>query len=343
MNPGRTFDSGGPTLAETGEAEVLRRLATAARTPGDPRLAVGSGDDAAVWRPDPGDQLVISQDALVEGKDFRRGWITPWQLGRRAVAMAFSDIAGMGAQPAWCTATLCAPGSTELDDLLAIQAGLCRAAADAGGALIGGDVSDIDGPLVIDVAVGGSGPPESWLLRHAGIVDDALIVTGRLGRAAAGLRILLGDDVAAGATDREAWLSAWREPVARIAEGRTLSRAGVRCGGDISDGLLVEAARVADASECGAELWLDAIPVDAALSAAFGADWGAVALGGGEDFELLAAVDPRTATALLAGWPAGAAPLSVVGRLVEGSGVRVLATEGGEAIAPPPITSRHYR
>src|SRR5207244_6634571 len=114
----RRFDAGGPTLAETGEVELLSRLTEIAAAGGGPGVRLGSGDDGAVWRPEPGNEVVVSQDALVEGEDFRRAWITPRQLGRRAFTAAVSDLAGMGALPAWCTATLCAPGSTFEQDVL---------------------------------------------------------------------------------------------------------------------------------------------------------------------------------------------------------------------------------
>ena len=131
------------------------RRSPRSRGASSPGLAIGSGDDAAVWSPEPGRDLAISQDALVEGVDFRRSWISPRRLGARALAVALSDLAGMGARPLWCAATLCAPASTNFEDVLEIQRGLCAAAAAAGCAVVGGDVSAIDGPLVIDVSVGG--------------------------------------------------------------------------------------------------------------------------------------------------------------------------------------------
>jgi len=342
VSESRTFDSGGTTLADVGEDVLLGLLSAAAGAPSDPGVVVPSGDDAAVVHVPLGLELAVSQDALVEGKDFQRSWITPWQLGRRALAVALSDIAGMGGEPAWCTATICAPASTQLDDVLAIHSGLRQAAVDAGCPLVGGDVSDIDGPLVLDVAVGGTGSPGSWLLRDAGMPGDLLVVSGRLGRAAAGLQLLLGAGVHVGGADRAAWLTAFLAPVPRVSEGRLLSGAGVRCGGDVSDGLLIDARRTAAASGCAAELWLDTIPVDAALRVAFGDRWPDLALGGGEDFELLAAASADRVDALLRGWPGAATPLTVVGRLVPGSEVQLLSARGGEVLPPPRITARHY-
>jgi thiamine-monophosphate kinase len=336
----RGFDEGGATLADVGEPALLRALAEIARTTSQ-ALVIGSGDDAAVWSPGSGRDVAVSQDALVEGVDFRRTWITPRRLGARALAVALSDLAAMGATPAWCTATLCAPSSTCFEDVLEIQRGLCAAATTAGCALAGGDVSAIDGPLVIDIAVGGTLVAGEALRRDSGRAGELVLVTGMLGRAAAGLRLLL--DGGGELSDQErAWVDAQLSPVARIAEGLQLVSAGVRCGGDISDGLLVELERIADLSGCAAEIWLDRLPVEPSLKTDFGASWPDLAVGGGEDFELVAAVPEGAVPALLESWPAELAPLTVVGRLLAGATVVVLHQERG-GIAPRPRTSsRHF-
>ena len=341
--PHRRFDSGGPTLAQTGESTVLRLLSEMAKTISGSRLVVGSGDDGAVWRPPSGADVVVSQDAIVEGKDFRRSWLTPWQLGRRAFNVAVSDLAGMGARPAWCMATLCAPGTTEIEDVAEIQAGLCEAALEADCAVAGGDLSDIDGPLVLDVTVAGTVPEGLCLRRDGGSPGDALLVTGTLGTAAAGLLVQSGEPVRAREEDRRRWRDALLDPRARLREAVELLERGVACGGDLSDGLLVDAGRTADASGCGAELWLDAVPAEASLRLAFRERWPELALGGGEDFELLVALPSRTTAQLVRGWPEVLAPLSVVGRLVGEGGVRLLDRRGGREIPLPPVASRHYR
>jgi thiamine-monophosphate kinase len=336
----RGFDEGGPSLADVGESSLLRALAEIARTTSG-ALAIGSGDDAAVWSPEPGRDLAVSQDALVEGVDFRRSWITPRRLGTRALAIALSDLAAMGAAPVWCTATLCAPSSTCFEDVLEIQRGLCGAAIAAGCALAGGDVSAIDGPLVLDVTVGGTLVAGEALRRDGGRPGDLVLVTGLLGRAAAGLRLLL-DGGGELSEQEQAWIDAQLSPMARIAEGLQLVAAGVRCGGDISDGLLVELERVADLSGCGAEIWLDRLPVEPALVTDFGASWPDLAVGGGEDFELVATVPEAAVAELLESWPADLAPLTVVGRLTEGATVVVLHHEDGGPASRPRTSSRHF-
>ena len=327
-------------------------------------MLLGPGDDAAVWQPPAGRALVLTQDAMVEGVDFHRAWTTPLLLGRRCIAISLSDLAAMGAEPAFCLVTLCAPASTPLADVEALHGGIEAICVEHGCPLLGGDVSAIPGPMVLDVVAGGTVDPERVLRRDAGRPGDVLVVTGSLGRAAAGLRLLRegeagaalpGADWIAAQQDRllregyaeasapdAAWIAAQLDPVPRLAEGQRLAAAGVRCAGDLSDGLLVDAGRTAAASGCAAELWRDAVPVAAELRARFDDDWPAMALGGGEDFELLAAVDASAIDALLAGWPSELAPLTVVGRLAEGEGQRLLDRRGGAELALPPVASRHF-
>ena len=379
--PGHGFDTGGPTLQEVGEAELLRRLTAVARRRGDgDRLVVASGDDAAVWRPPGGAGIVISQDAIVEGEDFLRSWIDPEAVGRRALAIALSDLAAMGARPALCLVTLCAPGTSRIDDLLAIQEGIGAAASEAGCRVAGGDVSAIAGPLVIDVVVVGTVDPGRALRRDRGRPGDLLVVTGCLGGAAAGLRLLLDgrrelvppagghrhaaegngqgppghghpshghahppaeDDAAADAEAR--WLGRQLRPRARLAEGQALVRLGVNCAGDLSDGLIVDVGRITDASGCAAEIWLESVPTEPGIRTLLGAAWVDAALGGGEVFELVAAVAAERLDGLLARWPGGLAPLHVVGRLTPGSGLRLLDRREGQEVPLPPVASRHFR
>jgi len=336
----RAFDEGGATLADTGEQALLRALGEIARA-SSPALVIGPGDDAAVWSPEPGRDVAVSQDALVEGVDFRRSWITPRRLGARALAVALSDLAGMGATPVWCATTLCASVSTCFEDVLEIQRGLCAAAMTAGCAVAGGDLSAIDGPLIIDVSVGGTLSAGEVLRRDGGRPGHVVVVTGTLGRAAAGLRLLLdgGDELS---ELERAWVDAQLSPVARIAEGLQLVASGVRCGGDISDGLLIELERITDMSGCGAEIWLDRLPVEPALVSDFGAAWPDLAVGGGEDFELVASLPGSALGPLFESWPEGLAPLTVVGCLTDGAGVVVLDGEGGALMPRPQTSSRHF-
>ena len=121
-----------------------------------------------------------------------------------------------------------------------------------------------------------------------------------------------------------------------------LVAAGVRCGGDISDGLIIELERITEMSGCGAEIWLDRVPVDSTLVTDFGAAWPDLALGGGEDFELVATVPAAGVQPLLDGWPPELEALTAVGRLRDGAGVAVLDHEDGAPVPTPHTSSRHF-
>ena len=331
----------GPTLADLGEPALLEQLvaiATAARPSPDAAL---SGDDSAVWTPPAGHGLAVSIDALVEEVDFRRSWITPRQLGHRAFVVAASDLAGSGASGRCCVVTLCVRGSELVEDVLELQRGICEAAAAAGCAVIGGDVSAIDGPMVIDTCVTGSLLPGRGLRRDSAAVGDAVLVTGVLGRAAAGLRLLLAGEQPASATEL-GWVGAQLQPVARWCEGVELVARGVRCGGDVSDGLLLDARRTARASHCGVELWCDQLPVDAELRTRFGDDWLELAVGGGEDFELMVTVPEVRVADVVRVWPAELAPITRVGQVVAGDGVHLLAARGGAVLPLPRTRAGHF-
>jgi thiamine-monophosphate kinase len=336
----RAFDAGGPTLHEVGERALLGALVRQTGRSDGPQTIVANGDDAAVLATVAGRALVMTQDALVEGIDFLKRWITPYRLGQRALAVSLSDLAAMGSTPAFCLLTVCAHPSMPALDVLAVVAGLGDAAADAGCTVAGGDVSAIDGPLVLDVVAGGYVDRDRILRREAGRPGDLLVVTGVVGRAAAGLAVLRGQLPASPADPT--WVDAQLSPRPRLAEGMALAAQGVLCAGDISDGLWVDAERTATAGNCGAELWWDWVPVDRELRELPVAEGRGLALAGGEDFELLAAVPPQLIDQLLGDWPAELAPLSIVGQLVPGRGVRLLTGRGGEVLPDPVPRSLHF-
>jgi len=331
----RRFGDPGTAVSQVSETALLDALVDEAQrtlSGAGHAVVVNSGDDAAVWRLDPAALLVVTQDAVVEGVDYVPGWTRPYLVGKRSLTISLSDIAAMGAEPGWCVVTYCASPEVRYEDLLAIQQGLCDVAVAAGCAVIGGDVSRIDGPLVVDVAAGGSARPGKILRRDAGRAGDLLLVTGTLANG----------HVTAPAGARDRWVTAQLDPAARLGEGHALAELGVTCCGDLSDGLLVDAERTARSSGCAAELWLESVPADPGLRGLFPDDWPALALAGGEDFELLVATPPADVPDLIRRWPPGRAPLTVVGQLAAGSGVRLLDRRGGAEIPKPAPASRHF-
>ena len=241
-------------------------------------VAVGIGDDAAVL---PGG-LVLASDMLVEGVHFDLARSDPFAVGRRAAGANLSDMAAMGAVPVCMVAAFGVPRG------FGAVAELARGIADYGVDLVGGDLSRAD-QLVISIAA--LGRAERPVERSGGRPGDVLVVTGALGGQA---------------------VSGYTAPVTpRIAEGRVLGELATAMI-DISDGIAADAARLAEASGCGAVVELGLLPLAAGASPEQAAS-------GGEDFELLAALPPGARSLV---------PVTVVGQLTEGSGLRLVGSDG---------------
>jgi thiamine-monophosphate kinase len=256
----------------------------------------GVGDDAAVLEPTPGHKLVVTTDVLVEGHDFTAELSEPEDWGWKAVAVNCSDLAAMGAEPRWLVIALTAPGPTPVPILERVYAGVGEACRAFGAALVGGDVSA--GPA-LSLAVTALGEAERPVLRSGARPGDRLAVTGPLGAAAAGLALLQSEDPAAKELlERFPGLAAaHRRPRPALAMGLALARAGATAMIDVSDGLAGDAVHLAESSGVGVEVHDAAVPLApgvAEAAALLHRDPLELALGGGEDFVLAAAL-PRTA------------------------------------------------
>lgn len=295
-------------------AEIRRRLAFASAD-----VQLGIGDDAALLAPSSRAQAV-SVDAQVEGVHFRRDLLSPADIGFRALASAASDLAAMGARPRAAFVALVVPPALSESDLYAIADGFAQAQRELGCAVAGGNLAS-GGELSITTTVIGDAP-DAPLTRAGARAGDALLVTGDVGGAALGLALLHAGraDLAPGCVAR------WRRPRARIREGAAL--AGLASAAiDVSDGLLQDLEHLCEASGVGFELQLARVPLAAELEracAALGADPHALALAGGEDYELLftapAAERPPFGTR--------------IGTATSATGIRILDASG-RPVAPP--------
>jgi thiamine-monophosphate kinase len=244
----------------------------------------------------PGHKLVVTTDVLVEGLDFTADLSEPEDWGWKAVVANLSDLAAMAAEARWLVLALTAPEATPLATLERVYAGVGEACRAFGAALVGGDVS---GGPALSLAVTALGEAERPVLRSGARPGDRLAVTGPLGAAAAGLALLQsGDPAAADLLGRFPGLAAaYRRPVPALAMGLALARAGATAMIDVSDGLAGDALHLAEASGVGLEISDPAVPLAPGVAEAailLDLDPMTLALGGGEDFALAAAL-PRTA------------------------------------------------
>jgi thiamine-monophosphate kinase len=309
-----------------GEFELLARLRERL-PPAGPRVRVGMGDDAAVTVP--GGATATSVDAIVDGVHFRREQASLGQIGRKALATALSDLAAMGAEPGEAYVVLGVPPDLDEDGCIELVDGIAAVGAATGTTLAGGDVTRAPALTVAITVVGHAPGPELLVTRAGARPGDALVLSGEIGGAAAGLLLLERPELepAVGAETAARLRARQLEPNARLRAGRALARAGATAMIDLSDGLGGDARHIAE--ESGARLRIDvgALPLAkgvAEIAAAAGRDSIQLALSGGEDYELLAALPAeRLAEAESAVGDAAEAGLAQVGEIVAGEGVEI--------------------
>jgi len=281
---------------------------------------VPPGDDCAVAAPSP-HPLALTTDALVDDVHFRRDWLSWPELGRRAITVNLSDLAAMGALPAWTLVAVAAPPELPAQALDEILDGCADATEDAGAVVAGGNLTTAP-VLSITVTAGGT-LPGPCLTRGGARVGDHLLVTGTLGGSAAAVAAWLAGD------RPDASLAArFVAPVARIAAGRALAAAGAHAAIDVSDGLMADLGHLCAASGVGAVVErarLPRLPAVARLDAA-GHDFAA---SGGEDYELLVACPDVVLQRLDDLARATDTPLAIVGRCVDAAHGVVLQDEDG--------------
>jgi thiamine-monophosphate kinase len=304
-------------FCDLGEFGLIRRLARLVGSRED--VEVGIGDDCAVVG-NGGRRLLLTTDSLVEGVHFRRSWDRPAGLGRRAFAVNASDIAAMGGRPRYALLSLAAPKTAASSDLTAMVRGFVAAAAANGCLLVGGNLTAALRWMVSVTLIGE--PCGRPLLRSGARVGDLVYVSGTLGGAAYAREILLGRR--AGPTSQTL---PFRRPVARLALGAALARGEMASAAiDVSDGLLQDLGQVCEASNVGAVVDPNRLPYARSLRRLAAEKRQALAMAGGEDYELVFTV-PQARAARLARACAGT-PITCIGSIVRGSTVRILGASG---------------
>ncbi|HEU5348978.1 MAG TPA: thiamine-phosphate kinase [Ktedonobacterales bacterium] len=327
-------------LEDLGEFGLIARLTSNLET--RPDVALGIGDDAALLDPGPDMLVAVTVDALIAGRHFLMAVSTPEEIGRKALAVNLSDLAAMGAEPCWALVSLMLPASLEVGVLDGMYAGLRSEAQRYGVALVGGNVTATDGPLTIDVMALGRCPRGMQVTRAGGRPGDLLVVTDSLGAGVAGLLVAREPERAGGLAQSllQQARGAMVSPIPRVEAGRALASGRLATAMiDISDGLTSDLNHLCESSGVGAELDASLIPVNpvaAEIAVHYGRDPLALALNGGDDYELLCAIAPERRDETLAVLRAvGCAP-AVIGRLTApGSGMTLRRADGStEPLAP---------
>lgn len=307
------------TLRTVGEIAALARIIP--RLPRGEHTVLGPGDDAAVVAAADG-RFVVTTDVMVDGPDFRRAWSTPHDLGWKAAATNLSDIAAMGARPTGLVVALIAPADTavaELEQLADGFADACAALAPGCG-VVGGDLS-VGSTLTIAVTAFGDLEGRPPVTRDGAQPGDLVAVSGGIGLAARGLRMLFDEGVddegnpdperaAALRADEPRIVDAQLAPRPPLADGPAAALAGATAMLDLSDGLALDARRIARASGVVVDLDAAAVCIAAGVDAMFLP----LVLTGGEDHSLLATFP---AILLADGGPGLPGGFRVIGRVVE--------------------------
>ena len=277
--PAPDLESGSSNPTKTGtvsmrETEIIARIKALAGKTKSRRLLTGIGDDCAIFRPRPGEDLVFTTDLTIQGRHFQLDSHTAADVGHLALARSLSDLAAMGAEPAFCLVSLALPAELSTAWLKRFYIGLFALARKSDIALAGGDLSRFH-QVVVDVMCCGRVPRGKALTRSGAKPGDVIYVTGSLGASELGLEIRPG----------VAWKRHLR-PQPRLAVGIALRKIPATAAMDLSDGLSLDLHRLCFESGVSAQLD-EAIPVAAGASLE-------QALHGGEDYELLFTASPKS-------------------------------------------------
>jgi len=306
-----------------GEVSLIERIRVRAAT--RPDVILGIGDDAALLKVPADHELVLSTDTLIAGVHFPVDTVAA-DVGWKALAVNLSDLAAMGAEPAWISLALTLP-EADSDWLDAFLDGYCELADEHRIALVGGDTTQ--GPLSITITAHGLVPSGMALRRDGAGINDDIWVTGTIGDAAGALRQWRGNGLMSAKLRHRL-----DRPTPRIAAGialRDLASAAI----DISDGLVADLGHILQRSGAGAEIDLGRLPTSRTLAEHFpdDADRWRLQLGVGDDYELCFTAAPAHALAIEQAMAACDTAATVVGRIVREPGLR-LRTPEGESFEP---------
>lgn len=309
-------------------AELFAPLATA---PGALRLA----DDAAIATPPPGQDLVITADALVEGVHFFAN-DPPALIAKKALRVNLSDLAAKGATPSGYLLTLSLPDQIDMPWLRAFAAGLAEDQRAFGLSLYGGDTTATPGPLTIAITAFGHVPEGKMLRRSGARPGDLVFVSGTIGNAGAGLACLKGQGGSLDAADREYLIHRFRLPEPRVALGQALL--GIAAASlDVSDGLIADLGHIAATSAVRVVIEAAKVPLSQPLQALWGGAKAVVrAATAGDDYELAFAAPVESRDSIERAATAAGVAVAEIGRCEAGQRVALVDRNGREIAVSRP-------
>ena len=323
-------------LQKIGEFGLLRRVRNWMRA-SDPSLIRGIGDDVAVFETKEGSVLLATTDILIEGIHFKRSWMDPYCLGKKALAVNLSDMGAMGGIPRYFLLSLGLPKGYAVSDVSRFYRGLKTMARQFGVALIGGDTSSSP-RIVVNICLLGEGKKGNLLYRKGARIGDDLFVTGTLGDSALGLRILQR----AGRRGKPVALTKRHlSPRPRVELGQAIGKDRLASAMiDISDGLLIDTGHLLEESGKGARIWEEKVPVSNLYQryiSSYSRDPHLLALSGGEDYELLFTSPPSVREKISSLGLRFGIPMTRIGEIVSGSkGFRIVRRDGTEYVRSHP-------
>ncbi len=337
----RPTDTDHEDLRDIGEFGLINRIRKWFST-SDPALIRGIGDDVAViglgkkvW--------LVTTDLLIEDIHFELDWIDPFHLGRKALLVNLSDIAAMGGVPKYFVISLGVPEHLPLSFLSSFYRGLKDGATRFSVALIGGDTS-VSEKVIVNICLLGEGKKERLLFRNGAQVGDDLFVSGTLGDAALGLKILqkMGRQA-----EPKGLIRRHHSPSPRIQLGQALANHhGITAMIDVSDGLLIDTHHLMEESKVGARIWEDRIPLSKLYQKcvhSFSKFPYEFALRGGEDYELLFTARPEMRKRISELSASLKIPITQIGQVVpEQKGLRLIKKNGKE-YTPSHLGFEHFK
>jgi thiamine-monophosphate kinase len=279
-------------LKDIGEEGIIKSISLPQED--NENILVPMGDDAGAYSTTNGAISLVSCHMMVEGSHFLRNWSTPFQIGVKAITKSVADIEAMGGSSKYLIVGLSLPPETDLNFVKELYQGFNYANSQCGISILGGDITDCQGPITISLTIIGEVNPEHLIRKKGAQPGDYIVVTGELGAAGTGLFLLMEKPASKDKSAAEEAVKQQLQIEPQHRKGQIMARTGaVTAMTDISDGLVANLAKLCSASECGAILQEKAIPV--ARSAQIIAEENNVdplrfALFGGEDYELIATI-----------------------------------------------------